>query len=108
MDHLLGRLFDHLAAQGLAANTSVIFVADHGEDLDSIHKLHRTDSYYQTAIAVPFLPLCRAAPGSGWGAGWEHWRDNAQRRVALTDLVPTALDLLGCPPIPWSARGRSD
>ena len=57
MDHLLGRLFDHLAAAGLAANTIVLFVADHGEDLDGVHKLHRTDSYYQTAIAVPFFAV---------------------------------------------------
>ena len=58
--------FDHLAAEGLAANTMVLFVADHGEDLDGVHKLHRTDSYYQTAIAVPFfLPSCPSGSGSG-------------------------------------------
>ena len=67
MDHLLGRLFDHLAAEGLAENTIVLFVADHGEDLDSVHKLHRTDSYYQTAIAVPFLSWCPSGSGRGWG-----------------------------------------
>ena len=95
MDHLLGRLFDHLAAGGLAANTMVLFVADHGEDLDSVHKLHRTDSYYQTAIAVPFFAVVPERQRQRLGAGWEQWRQNAQMRVALTDLVPTALDLLG-------------
>ena len=95
MDHLLGRLFDHLAAQGLAENTIVLFVADHGEDLDGVHKLHRTDSYYQTAIAVPFFAVVPERQRQGLGAGWEQWRQNAQVRVALTDLVPTALDLLG-------------
>ena len=95
MDHLLGRLFDHLAAQGLAENTIVLFVADHGEDLDSVHKLHRTDSYYQTAIAVPFFAIVPERHRQRLGAGWEQWRQNAQMRVALTDLVPTALDLLG-------------
>ena len=93
MDHLLGRLFDHLAAEGIAANTIVLFVADHGEDLDGVHKLHRTDSYYQTAIAVPFFAV--VPERQRLGAGWEQWRQNAQMRVALTDLVPTALDLLG-------------
>ena len=95
MDHLLGRLFDHLAAEGLAENTIVLFVADHGEDLDSVHKLHRTDSYYQTAIAVPFFALVPERHRQRLGIGWGQWRQNAQMRVALTDLVPTALDLLG-------------
>ena len=95
MDHLLGRLFDHLTAEGLATNTMVLFVADHGEDLDSVHKLHRTDSYYQTAIAVPFFAVVPERQRQRLGAGWEQWRQNAQMRVALTDLVPTALDLLG-------------
>ena len=95
MDHLLGRLFDHLAAEGLAANTMVLFVADHGEDLDGVHKLHRTDSYYQTAIAVPFFAIVPERHRQRLGAGWEQLRQNAQMRVALTDLVPTALDLLG-------------
>jgi glucan phosphoethanolaminetransferase (alkaline phosphatase superfamily) len=95
MDHLLGRLFDHLAAEGLAANTMVLFVADHGEDLDGVHKLHRTDSYYQTAIAVPFFAVVPERQRQRLGAGWEQLRQNARVRVALTDLVPTALDLLG-------------
>ncbi len=95
MDHLLGRLFDHLAAQGLAENTIVLFVADHGEDLDSVHKLHRTDSYYQTAIAVPFFAVVPERQRQRLGTGWGQWHQNAQMRVALTDLVPTALDLLG-------------
>ncbi len=95
MDHLLGRLFDHLAAEGLAANTIVLFVADHGEDLDGVHKLHRTDSYYQTAIAVPFFAVVPERQRERLGVGWDQWQENAQMRVALTDLVPTALDLLG-------------
>ena len=95
MDHLLGWLFDHLAAEGLAANTMVLFVADHGEDLDGVHQLHRTDSYYQTAIAVPFFAVVPERQRQRLGAGWDQWRENAPLRVALTDLVPTALDLLG-------------
>ena len=95
MDDLLGRLFDHLAAEGLAANTMVLFVADHGEDLDGVHKLHRTDSYYQTAIAVPFFAVVPERQRQRLGAGFDQLRQNAPVRVALTDLVPTALDLLG-------------
>ncbi len=95
MDHLLGQLFDHLDAEGLAANTLVLFAADHGEDLDGVHKLHRTDSYYQTAIAVPFFAVVPQRQRQRLGPGWDQWQENAQMRVALTDLVPTALDLLG-------------
>ena len=95
MDHLLGRLFDHLAAQGLAENTIVLFAADHGEDLDGVHKLHRTDSYYQTAIAVPFFAVVPERQRQRLATSFDQLRQNAQVRVALTDLVPTALDLLG-------------
>ena len=95
MDHLLGRLFDHLAAEGLAENTMVLFVADHGEDLDGVHKLHRTDSYYQTAIAVPFFAVVPERHRQRLGTSFDQLRQNAPGRVALTDLVPTALDLLG-------------
>ena len=95
MDDLLGRLFDHLAAQGLADNTIVLFAADHGEDLDGVHKLHRTDSYYQTAIAVPFFAVVPERQRERLGDRFDQWRENAPMRAALTDLVPTVLDLLG-------------
>lgn len=95
MDHLLGELFDHLDARGLTANTSVVFASDHGEDLDEIHKLHRTDSYYQTTIAVPAFLVVPERHRRRLGADFDQLRQNAAKRVALTDLVPTALDLIG-------------
>ena len=95
MDHLLGMLFEHLDETGLADNTSVVFAADHGEDLGAVHKLHRTDSYYQTTIAVPVFFVIPERQRQRLGAGFARLRSNAGVRTALTDLVPTALDLLG-------------
>ena len=73
----------------------MLFAADHGEDLDRVHQLHRTDSYYQTAIAIPFFAVVPERHRQRLGVRCDQWRQNAQGRVALTDLVPTALDLLG-------------
>lgn len=95
MDHLLGELFDHLEERGLAANTSVLFAADHGEDLENVHYTHRTDSYYQTTIAVPFFAVVPERHRVALGRGFEKLRQNTEVRVALSDLVPTAIDLLG-------------
>ena len=53
MHHLLSMFFKDLNKTSLADNTIVIFAARHGEDLDALYKLHRTDSYYQTTIEVP-------------------------------------------------------
>ncbi|MBT6907057.1 MAG: sulfatase-like hydrolase/transferase [Gemmatimonadetes bacterium] len=95
MDHLLGQLFEHLEERGLAANTSVIFAADHGEDLDNVHNTHRTDSYYQTTIAVPFFAVVPERHRQVLGARFDQLRRNEETRVALADLVPTAVDLIG-------------
>ena len=95
MDRLLGMLFEHLDETGLADNTSVVFAADHGEDLGAVHKLHRTDSYYQTTIAVPVFFVIPERQRQRLGAGFARLRSNAGVRTALTDLVPTTLDLLG-------------
>ena len=95
MDYLLGQLFEHLHERGLAANTSVLFAADHGEDIDNVHHTHRTDSYYQTTIAVPFFAVVPLRHRQLLGERFEQLRQNEQTRVALSDLVPTALDLIG-------------
>jgi len=95
MDHLLGRLFDHLAVRDLTANTSVIFAADHGEDIEGVHQLHRTDSYYQTTIEIPFFIVVPERHRERLGLRFDQLRQNANSRVALSDLVPTALDILG-------------
>ena len=95
MDHLLGELFEHLSARGLAANTSVLFATDHGEDLDNVHMTHRTDSYYQTTIAVPFFAIVPERHRQRLGGRFDQLRQNEQVRVALSDLVPTAIDLIG-------------
>ena len=95
MDYLLGTLFEYLDETGLADNTSVVFAADHGEDLAAVHKLHRTDSYYQTTIAVPVFFAVPESQRRRLGDGFAQLRANAGARTALTDLVPTALDLLG-------------
>ena len=95
MDHLLGRLFKHLDDRNLSRNTSILFVADHGEDIEKVHEIHRTDSYYQSSIDIPLVFLIPEEHRRRLGAGFLQMRNNANLRVALSDLVPTTLELLG-------------
>ena len=94
MDHLLGMLFERLDKTSLADSTIVIFAADHGEDQDAVHKLHRTDSYYHTTIEVPVFFVAAERQRQRLGDGFVCLQSNAGVRTALTDLVPAVLDLL--------------
>ena len=95
MDHLVGRLFDHLEESGLDENTIVLFASDHGEDVDGVRAIHRTDSYYQSAIHTPLVFVIPEKQRRRLGPGFEQLRNNAGTRVALSDLVPTVVDLMG-------------
>jgi glucan phosphoethanolaminetransferase (alkaline phosphatase superfamily) len=95
MDHLLGNLFEHLEEQGLTDNTIIVFASDHGEDIDGVHQLHRTDSYYQSTIHIPFFFIIPEKHRQRLGPAYAQMQRNAKLRVALSDLVPTALDIMG-------------
>ncbi len=89
------KLFDALKALGLDKTTAVVVCADHGEAWGE-HKqfFHGTDLYdEQTRV-----PLIIAIPGEKPRV--------FDDQVALVDVAPTLLDLVGAP-IPPAMRGRS-
>jgi arylsulfatase A-like enzyme len=94
-DHHVGRVLDALEARGLAEDTIVVLVSDHGEEFQDHGGIRHGHALYGELIRVPFVIR---APGI------------APRRVAdvvrTVDLMPTVLDLAGLP-VPHQAVGRS-
>jgi len=94
-DLWVGKLLKALDALGLAKNTAIVVMADHGEAWAE-HKamFHGTDLYDEQLR----IPLIIAVPGR------QPVINNDD--VAAIDVAPTLVDLVGAP-IPKSFRGRS-
>jgi len=97
LDHQVGRVMEALHANGLAEDTVVLFVADHGEALGDHGMWGKGPYHFDGVIRVPFLVSWpgRTAPGS------VH-----EGVVSLLDLAPTILDMAGVP-IPQGAVPQS-
>jgi arylsulfatase A-like enzyme len=81
----------------LAPNTVVVFTSDHGEMLGD-HYLFRKQLPYEPAARIPLMiwdPRHKKSRGR-----------TVSEAVALEDVMPTLLDLVGLP-IPPSVEGRS-
>ena len=85
VDKGAGRILDALDELGLAENTLVLFVADHGEMLGD-HGLFQKSSPFEAAARVPFLMRMPGHVDQG------RTRDEF---VSLLDIMPTALELAG-------------
>jgi arylsulfatase A-like enzyme len=88
MDAQIGRLLTYLDGLGSDANVIVIVVADHGEEfLDHGRWGHWESNLYDEILRVPFI-----IGKMGEQAGLV-----ISRQVRTIDLMPTILDLCGCP-----------
>ncbi len=85
IDENIGRVLGHLEQTGLANNTVVVFLSDHGDYLGSHHLLLKGPWPYEQVVRVPFI--------------WKDPHGLAQSRrqdvVSLLDFVPTILDYAG-------------
>jgi arylsulfatase A-like enzyme len=99
-DGLIGELLDQLDKDGLAANTTVVLMADHGEAFGT-HTMagerlfFHGQSLYDELLHVPVM---FRVPGQA--------PRQVDDVVQLIDLAPTIADLVGAP-IPKSWMGRS-
>jgi choline-sulfatase len=96
MDDMLGELLAELDRSGLAENTYVVYITDHGESLGA-HGLFDKQTSYEDSIAVP---LIIRGPGIASGQRFD-------RPMSLIDLHPTLLELGGLPPESGDRPGKS-
>ena len=97
MDAQVGRLLDALERLGLAENTIVVFMSDHGYHIGDHGGLWMKQSLFERALRTPVI-----VAGHGVSA-----RGQASRRVVeLIDLYPTLSALSGIP-APGGLEGRS-
>jgi len=96
-DRYLGLFFDWLLAHPWGRNTVIAVTADHGEGLGDHDTITHGGSPYHSVVHVPLILFSR---DGRWGAR------RVREPVALTDLMPTLLDLAGAPS-PADLAGRS-
>ena len=88
LDDQIGRLIDRIQNSGYANNTMIILVADHGEEfLDHGRWGHWESNLHDEILRVPLIM---------WIPNGPHGQV-VRQQVRLLDLMPTILDLCGCP-----------
>jgi arylsulfatase A-like enzyme len=94
-DQWVKKLIDAVSELGLAQNTAIVIMADHGEAWGE-HKayFHGTD-LFEEQLRVPLIFVVPGHPGRV-----------IDEPVALVDVAPTLIDLVGAP-IPGNMRGQS-
>ena len=96
IDEQMGRLMSGLAERGLADDTILVFVADHGEMFREHDLVTHARSLYEGEARVPLLVRYPAGLEPGV----------VSTPVSTLDILPTVLDLMGVPPHP-AMQGES-
>jgi len=86
-DEKVGELLDELARQGLAENTVVLALSDHGEMMGE-HGMWFKRTFYDWSVRVPLV--------CSWKGKWRGGR-RVGETVSLVDLFPTLLDIAELP-----------
>jgi hypothetical protein len=92
LDDAFGRLHEGLKERGLADDTALLYMADHGETVAEPPRAQAGRRLaYEPSLHVPFAIIAPSA--------FPSWQKSA-RMGSHVDLLPTILDLLGLPPDP--------
>ncbi len=100
-DQQLGRLWAALEVQGLAQNTVVVVLSDHGEGLGDHARLGHGEELHEELLHVPLL---MRVPGQ---AGQPAAPRRVPDLVRVIDVMPTLLELAGIDFRPEDIQGRS-
>jgi len=93
VDHNVGRLLQALSANGLAANTRVVYTSDHGDNLGSRGIWGKSNMYEEAAG----IPMIIAGPDVPKGVAYTE-------PVSLVDAFPTIVNCVGAAPDPADAK----
>lgn len=101
-DAITGRALADLAELGLADDTLVLVMGDHGEEFFEHHGFSHGHDVFEEQAHVPLIVR--------WPAAW--WEPNAwparvTEPVSLLDVLPTLTDLLDLPEPPGAVEGMS-
>jgi arylsulfatase A-like enzyme len=97
MDDAVRDLAESLQAAGVAGDTILVIVSDHGEEfLERGRWGHFETNLHDEIVRVPLIVKI---PGNNGGAV-------VAEQVSTLDIMPTILDLAGCPPLD-GLEGRS-
>ncbi|MFZ1400427.1 MAG: sulfatase [Candidatus Promineifilaceae bacterium] len=87
-DAQIGKLLAHLANSGLAENSVIILVSDHGEEfLERKHWGHVEINLYDEILNVPLIIHVPGVAGQV-----------VEQQVSTLDIMPTVLELANCTP----------
>lgn len=97
IDDTIGRVMAKLDELGLTEDTVVIFLSDHGDSMGAHGLIQKHNCFYDTFTHVPLIV---SWPGRSLAG------NRCPHLVELVDVMPTILELAGCP-IPYGVQGRS-
>ena len=97
VDDYVGQILNHLEDTGLAQNTIVIFISDHGEYLGDYHTYGKGAPGNDCISRVPCIVRWPEGVASG---------TTVSGLTEALDILPTILDLCGIP-APKAIQGRS-
>jgi choline-sulfatase len=98
IDHVIGGLWDYLAAHDLVNQSLIVFTSDHGEGLGDHGESTHGFFIYQSTLHVPLI--------IHWPAGAPPMPERVDTPASLLDLSPTILDAVRIPP-PQAMEGKS-
>ena len=90
-DEAVGRLLEGLKERGLAKNTLIVFLSDHGEEFFEHEGFEHGHTLYDELLRVPLIFSLPGRLPEGV---------RVSRQVRLVDIAPTIMDLLGLRPDP--------
>ena len=96
IDDNLARFFAALDRNGLADDTIVVFLSDHGDAMGDHGILQKHNFFYDGFTRVPFIVSWPGRIPAG----------RTKELVELVDVMPTLLDLAGVP-VPHGVQGAS-
>ena len=105
MDAQIGRILDALDEQGLAEETIVVFLADHGLAIGS-HGLLGKQNLYEHSMGAPLVFRLPRATGGSPASAPTTAPGSLDTLVYIHDLYPTVCDLAGID-VPASVTSRS-